>query len=104
MPPGRFENPRQQFENSGLSCAVRTNDAQRLTRMHGKGHIFQRPKLLSYKPTGRNTMKEAFSHGRNEVSKTIVALAAMKLLPHTIEDDRRSGHTQMYSANLNSAR
>ena len=69
-----------------------------------KRHVPERPELLR-SPVHRacDRRKRPLASRRHQIAQAVVALAAAKLLPDTVERPRR-GCTQMFSANWNSAR
>src|SRR5690606_2525170 len=102
------EDMGEQLEDGGLARAVRTDDAERLARLHGERHVAHRPEL----PLGELVLSGDASHhpprhSRDQGAQAVVQLAALELLPDALELDariRREWRHQTYSANTASAR
>ena len=88
-----------------LPGAVRADDAQRLARPHLERDVVHGPELLWSAPRWHGSARSAAPDRAGiEVPEAVVALAATELLRDAVEYDCRVAPSQMFSANLYSAR
>ena len=81
------EDARQQLEGRRFSSPVRTDDSERLSRTHRKGHVLQDPEFLFGEVGRLPRMEQTPDTGRDDVAEAVVAFAPAELLPDTIEKD-----------------